>query len=204
MDVPTSVSPKEKESVEIVLASASPRRRELLALLKLAFKTAPADIDETPKAHETPENLVRRLSLAKARAVAERFPQALVVAADTVVVLDGELLNKPRDAAENARFLARLSDREHHVHTGHALRFGGLERAEVITTLVRFRQLNAREQAWYVATGEGLDKAGGYGIQGYGAAIVSAVEGCYFNVVGLSVAHLVEAARELGVELVQS
>lgn len=188
--------------MDIVLASASPRRRELLGLLGLAFKTVPADVDESPQAHETPEELVRRLSLAKARAVARRFPRALVVAADTVVVLDGELLNKPRDAEENARFIARLSNREHHVHTGHALLFGGLEHAGVVTTAVHVRQLSAPEQAWYVATGEGLDKAGGYGIQGYGAAIVSGVEGCYFNVVGLSVAHLVGAARALGVELV--
>lgn len=187
--------------MDIVLASASPRRLELLGRLGLLFRVVPADIDETPLENEAPEGLVERLSLAKARTVAGRYPEALVIAADTVVV-DGGVLNKPRDAAENRRFIARLSGRVHHVHTGHALLYGGRESAAVVTTAVRFRPLTAREQDWYVRTGEGLDKAGGYGVQGYGAALVSRLEGCYFNVVGLSLSHLLEAARGLGVELV--
>lgn len=193
---------RQEWTVDIVLASASPRRLELLGRLGIPFRAVPADIDETPRENEAPEALVERLSLTKARTVAERYPEALIIAADTVVVVDGDLLNKPRDVAENRRFIARLSGRVHHVHTGHALLCGGRESVAVVTTAVRFRALTAREQDWYVGTGEGLDKAGGYGAQGYGAALISRLEGCYFNVVGLSLSHLLEAARELGVELV--
>jgi septum formation protein len=187
---------------ELVLASGSPRRRELLAALGLRFKVAPADIDEAPELEEAPQALVERLSLLKAAAARAEHPQALVIAADTVVVLAGEILNKPRDEGENCDFLEKLSGRVHLVHTGHASLFGGRAKVSVVTTAVRFRRLGAREIDWYVATGEGLDKAGGYGIQGRGAALVSRVEGCYFNVVGLSVAQIIEDARALGVELV--
>jgi septum formation protein len=190
------------QDADLVLASGSPRRRELLAALGLRFKVVPADIDEAPELKEAPEALVERLSLLKAEAVKVNHSQALVVAADTVVVLEGEILNKPRDERENHDFLARLSGRVHLVHTGHASLFRGRVKVSVVTTAVRFRRLSARELDWYVATGEGFDKAGGYGIQGRGAALVSRVEGCYFNVVGLSVAQVIEDARALGAELV--
>ena len=188
--------------VDILLASASPRRSELLSGIGLVFQTVPADIDETPLPDEHPRALVARLSLSKAEAAARRRPDALVVAADTVVVVDGQIMNKPADEAENRGFLTRLSGRRHTVLTGHTLCLGG-RRATVVTgTEVWFRELEEGEVSRYAASREGLDKAGGYAIQGRGAALVSRIEGCYANVVGLSVPTVVEAARRLGVSLV--
>jgi septum formation protein len=185
----------------IVLASGSPRRRELLSALGLTFEVLPADLDETPEPGEAPAALVSRLSRAKAAHVAAQRPEALVIAADTVVVLDGEILGKPRDMEENRDFIARLAGREHQVHTGHALELAGRSAAAVRMTRVRFRPLTTGEIRDYAATGEGLDKAGGYAIQGVGAALVPHIEGCYFSVVGLSVATVVELAADLGVRL---
>ena len=186
----------------LVLASGSPRRRELLRGLDLEFEVRVADIDETPLSGESPEQLVSRLSAAKVERVAEGRPESLVIAADTVVVQGGEILGKPADEAENRVFLQRLEGRVHEVFTGHSLRLGGRSAEGVTSTRVWFRPLGGEEIARYAATGEGLDKAGGYAIQGLGAALVPHIEGCYFNVVGLSLATVVELARELGVELV--
>ena len=204
------------ESPPLVLASASPRRRELLAGLGLSFEIDVPDVDETPWPDEAPEAMVLRLARAKALAVAVRrqqlgpdavapvSPEAppLVIAADTTVVLDGESLGKPRDVREAAAFLARLAGRDHWVHTGHALRLGEREASVLRSTRVRFRALDAAEIADYAATGEGLDKAGGYAIQGLGATLIDAIDGCYGAVVGLSLPAVLLAARELGVRLV--
>lgn len=168
----------------------------------LEFDVRPADIDETPLAGEAPEQLVSRLGAAKAEAVAAASEAALVIAADTVVVLDHEILGKPSGEAENREYLARLSGRVHEVLTGHALRFRGSRAERVVSTRVRFRRLSDAEMDRYAATGEGLDKAGGYAIQGRGSALVPHIDGCYFNVVGMSVATVVELASQLGVELV--
>ncbi len=186
----------------LVLASSSPRRRELLGHLGLTFEAVPADIDETPAATEMPPALAWRLSVAKAQAVAMSHPQALVIAADTVVALAGASLGKPADEAENRAFIERLSGRTHTVLTGHALELGGKRVERVLRTSVTFRALSAREVLWYVASGEGLDKAGGYAIQGRGAALVREVRGDYSNVVGLSLAYVLEAAQSLGAPLV--
>jgi len=188
--------------VRLVLASGSPRRRALLEALGVAFEVHPADVDETPHAHEAPEPMARRLAGAKAAAVATRRAGALVLAADTVVVLDGEALGKPRDVDENRRFLERLAGRWHQVITAHHLVHGPHERAVAITTEVRLRDLGAREVARWSASGAGLDKAGGYAIQDLGAALVADVRGCYTNVVGLSLPAVVREAARLGVELV--
>ena len=186
----------------LILASASPRRRDLLQNLGLTFDVIPADIDETPLQNETPENLVNRLSTQKAAAIAAQHPDALVIAADTVVTLDSDVLGKPVDKEESKRFTQHLSGRTHRVYTGHAVQRGEEVAACVISTEVTFRDLSSREISWYVATGEGMDKAGGYAIQGYGATLVSEICGCYFNVVGLSVANLLELTQTLGVELI--
>lgn len=189
-------------SPPIVLASGSPRRRELLAGLGLTFEVCPADVDETPRSGEAPAELVARLSSDKASAIASARSEALVIAADTVVVLADDVLGKPRDAAENRAFLSRLAGRSHQVLTGHTLMLAGRTLQRLCRTKVVFRPLDDGEIASYVASGEGLDKAGGYGIQGLGAALVPRIDGCYFNVVGLSVATMVTCARELGVVLV--
>ena len=143
-----------------------------------------------------------RLSAAKAEAVANEGLEALVIAADTVVVRDGEILGKPVDDAENREFLDRLEGKTHEVYTGHALRLAGRAADEVVSTRVTFRSLPPGQIERYVASGEGLDKAGGYAIQGRGAMLVPHIDGCYFNVVGLSLATVVTLAGELGVELV--
>jgi septum formation protein len=166
------------------------------------FEVRPADVDETPGAHEAPETMARRLAAAKAAAVAAELGGALVLAADTVVVLDGESLGKPHDVEENQRFLERLAGRWHQVITAHHLIRGSHERAVAVTTEVRLRALGAHEIASWAASGAGLDKAGGYAIQDLGAALVADVRGCYTNVVGLSLPAVVREAARLGVELV--
>lgn len=188
--------------IEVVLASASPRRAALLRAIGVEPSVEPADVDETPAQGEDAAELVARLSRAKAQAAAEAHPGSLVIAADTTVVLGAEVLNKPVDEADNAAFLARLAGREHLVLTGHCLRYGGAEEASVVKTRVAFRHLDAGEIERYVASGEGLDKAGGYAIQGRGSALVAGIVGCYSNVVGLSVPAVVQAAARLGVRLV--
>jgi septum formation protein len=187
----------------LVLASASPRRRELLAGLGLSFEIDVPDVDESIHADEAPDAMVLRLARAKAAAVGVRRDAAtLVIAADTTVVVDGETLAKPHDVAEAAAFVSRLAGRAHLVHTGHALRLGAREVTALRTTVVRFRPLDHAEIEAYAATGEGLDKAGGYGIQGLGATLIDGIEGCYGAVVGLSLPAVVLAARALGVRLV--
>ena len=196
--MPTPLAPS------LVLASGSPRRRELLAGLGLSFEVEVPDVDESQRPGEPPDVMVLRLSSLKARAVAaRRAPELpLVIAADTTVVLDGEAIAKPRDLAEAAAFVARLAGRAHVVHTGHAVRLGGREVKALRSTVVRFRALEPQEIEAYAATGEGLDKAGGYAIQGLGATLIDGIDGCYGAVVGLSLPAVVLAARELGVRLV--
>jgi septum formation protein len=186
----------------LVLASASPRRAQLLELLGLAFTVLPADVDEAPLEGEAPDSLAGRLALSKALAVAARRPGALVVAADTVVAVDGQLLGKPEDEEQNRAFTRLLAGRQHDVFTGHALILGAGQVSCVIRSGVTFRPLSEAEIAWYAATGEGRDKAGGYALQGRGGVLIEAVHGCWSNVVGLSLPNLVLAARELGVRLV--
>jgi septum formation protein len=185
----------------LVLASGSPRRRELLAALGLDFEVRPADADETPGAGEAPRALVERLAETKARRRA--LAGELVLAADTIVVIDGAILNKPVDAAEARAMLARISGREHVVWTGVAL--FDPERARLALrserSRVRMAALTAEETAWYVDTGEPLDKAGAYAIQGIGALFVEAVEGNYGNVVGLPLPVVRALFCDLGYEL---
>ncbi len=197
----------------LILASGSPRRRELLGRFGIAFETRPADVDERAQPGESPEHLVRRLAVAKAEAAIAAAPEPDVVAlaADTVVVLDGETLGKPTDADDATAMLGRLSGRTHVVLTGMAVARrtappddgsgGEVELApavqvavEVDATEVTFVELTDADIAWYVATGEPLDKAGAYGIQGRGGVFVSSIRGNHDNVVGLS---LVTARRLL-------
>jgi septum formation protein len=168
-----------------VLASASPRRRELLAGLGLAFTVRAAGADESPLPGETAAACVRRLAAVKARARVEAGE--LVLGADTVVVLDAEMLGKPRDAADARRMLASIAGREHTVLSGVALHeaASGREESAVEATRVRMARLTQADIDWYVATGEPMDKAGSYAVQGLGAMFVEAVYGNYTNVVGL-------------------
>jgi septum formation protein len=187
-------------ALPIVLASGSPRRRELLARLGLRFEVDPPRGEEDPPSQgEDPDSYARRISAAKAAEVATRHPDALVLAADTIVVLDGDVLGKPGSAAEARAMLARLSGREHTVHTGvTVLAPGGPRASGTEVTRVGFRVLGPEEIDAYVATGEPLDKAGAYGIQEYGATLVEGVRGCYFNVMGLPVVRLLALLDEVG------
>ncbi len=180
----------------LVLASASPRRAELLRGAGLAFTVAPADCDETPHADEDPVALARRLARAKATAIAD----ALVLAADTVVWIDARtVLGKARDRDEAAAFLNALAGREHAVTTGWALAGAGVDEVHHETTTVEFRPLAAAEIDAYLATGEWTDKAGAYGIQGAAAGFVLRIAGSYTNVVGLPLAQVLARLAALGV-----
>lgn len=191
------------ERAVVVLASASPRRLELLARLGVEPVVVPPDIDERSLTGEAAEAYVERLAIAKAAAVADGpgVGDALVIAADTTVEIDGEILAKPTDGADAARMLRQLSGRVHRVHTGVALRRGSDLRHAVVTTMVRMAPVTDAEIAWYVATGEPLDKAGAYALQGAGGVYVAAVEGSVSNVVGLPLHQVVGLARSLGVDL---
>lgn len=189
----------------LVLASRSPRRRELLARLGLAFTVAASDADETWPDGLAVSPAAEAVALRKARAVAgtPAAAGALVLAADTVVVLDGEVLGKPADAAAAAATLARLSGRTHRVVTGLALAFGGQETTAHEETAVTFADLSPAEIAAYVATGSPLDKAGSYGIQDeVGALLVARIDGDYSNVVGLPLRRLYDTLRSFVPDLV--
>ena len=189
---------------DIVLASASPRRAALLRQIGLAFHVQPSALDEDgelPAEGETPETYAARLALAKATEVADRLRRGLVIGADTVVVSDDRVLGKPRDRTEAYTFLLSLAGRTHRVITGMAVVEAETGRAEVGTsvTRVRMRAFDAEEAAGYVASGEPLDKAGAYGIQGRGALLVEEIEGDYFTVVGLPLVLLAALLRRFGI-----
>lgn len=192
--------PTLEDPTSLVLASASPRRRDLLSQLGLRFTVAAADLDETPLAGEAADAYVLRLARAKARAVAGRFPGAWVLAADTTVALGSELLGKPADAAEARQMLSRLSGRAHSVYTGVALA-GRAEADTVVRSGVTFRTLTAGEIDWYVGTGEPLDKAGAYAVQGRGGFLVASVDGSPTNVIGLPLGETLELLARAGVPL---
>ena len=184
---------------EVILASQSPRRRELLSLVGIAHAVQPADIDETPWPGEDPRAHCERLAREKVAAIATREPDALVIGSDTIVILDGDLLGKPRDEEEARETLGRLSGRSHVVMTAVAATWRGKVRSAVEEVGVTFHRLSAEQIADYVATREPMDKAGAYGIQGYGATIVARVDGDYFAVMGLPLQRLVRLLAEMGV-----
>jgi septum formation protein len=183
----------------LVLASASPRRRQLLEQIGLRADVDPAHIDETMLPGEDPVAHVRRLALEKARTVARRRPDAVVIAGDTMVILDDGVLSKPADPAEAVAMLVRLQGRSHRVETGvAAVGPGGAEAVDVAGADVRFRTFDRSFAEAYVATGEPLDKAGAYGIQGHGALLVEEIRGDYFAVVGLSLVAVVGVLERVG------
>jgi len=178
---------EEPKTKFIYLASASPRRCELLGQLGMNFEQVPADIDETPRQGEAPRDYVVRMALEKAHAASRRLDgeHVPVLGADTSVVIDGDILGKPEDQQHAAEMLRRLSDNVHKVMSGVAVVGGGREASEVSVTEVKFRQLSDAEIAGYWATGEPQDKAGGYAIQGVAAAFIEQIRGSYSGVMGL-------------------
>lgn len=182
-------------STRLILASASPRRSALLSQIGLTFEIFPSEIDEpTPEKDFTPEEVTQKLASLKARVVAERYSEGLVIGADTLVLFKKQLLGKPKNKADAKLMLSRLSGKSHKVITGMALIDvkKKTEKTWSEVTKVYFRNLCNSEIDNYIQTGEASDKAGSYGIQGRGAAFVKRIDGCYFNVVGLPLASLVE------------
>ncbi len=175
----------------LILASGSPRRRELLTQAGFLFEVFPADIDETRRPGELPMDYVRRLASEKAEAIAARHPGATVLGADTTVVLEGEVMNKPTSLADAGRMLRALSGKTHRVYTGLAVVTPTAKQSHVETTNVFFRTITEDELAHYLASGDATDKAGAYGIQGYAARWIPRIEGDYFNVVGLPLSTVV-------------
>jgi septum formation protein len=182
----------------IILASGSPRRRELLDTLGVAFDIVPADIDESVLEGEEPVEYVLRLGEQKAAAVSVLHPERLVIAADTTVDVDGEILGKPIDADDARRMLRLLSGRQHRVHTGLAVCRGEQRLTAVETTVVTFAALDDAIVDWYVGTGEPFDKAGGYGMQGKASVLVERIDGSVTNVIGLPLALLQRLTTALG------
>ncbi len=174
--------------MDLVLASSSPRRAELLKAAGFHFSIAPIDIDETALPSEAPQDHVRRLARGKTLAAAAGAPGSTILGADTVVVVDDTILGKPNDAGDARRMLRLLAGRRHHVYTGVALWRLGAVRDAVEVSAVDFSPMSPHEIDWYVASGEPLGKAGAYAIQGLGSRFVTRLEGSYTNVVGLPVA----------------
>jgi len=185
--------------VRLILASASPRRAELLRAAGFAFEVVVADVDESARPGEKPSMYVRRLAAEKSAAALSivKDPHAVVLGADTTVVVDDDILGKPASDADAAVMLRRLSGRGHQVLTGISLRRGAQEIGRVESTTVHFAPLTAEDVAWYVASGEGRDKAGAYAIQGLASRFIPEIDGSYANVVGLPVAAVAELLRQV-------
>jgi len=189
-------------TTRFILASQSPRRRELLASIGLEFDVVPSNIPEVRGEDESPEEYVARLSREKAAAIAREHPTRWIIAADTTVLLGDQMLEKPLDDEDAKRMLATIAGRTHIVYTGVTLQ--NVERqhheTRVATSEVRMLPLDARDVAWYVATGEPLDKAGAYAVQGIGAMFIDSIHGSYTNVVGLPLATLFQMLRKAGLD----
>ncbi len=192
-----------RPAVSIVLASGSPRRRELLASLGLTFDVVPSPVDE--KAIDvtglSPREKALKLAYLKGKAVAQDYPDALVISADTLVALDSEIFEKPEDEADAFRMLNRLQGNRHSVFSAIAVFYQGQEKVDALETAVTMRPLSDTSIWDYIRTGEPMDKAGAYAIQGYGSLLVQEIEGCYFNVVGLSLVLLDQLTQSLGIKL---
>lgn len=184
---------------DIILASASPRRRELLTLTGVDFSVKVADVNEVIPENAKPDEVVMSLAMQKAQAVANANPDSIVIGSDTVVAFDGEILGKPKSEENAAQMLAMLSGRSHTVYTGVAIIHGEKTKSFCEATEVVFHNLTEEEICNYIATGECMDKAGAYGIQGKGCVLVEKINGDYFNVVGLPVSKLYRELRDFNV-----
>jgi septum formation protein len=184
---------------QLILASASPRRAELLTSAGFGFTVAPAEVDETPHAEEAASDYVIRVARDKARHIAARSTGAVVLAADTAVVTESRIMGKPRNDEDAANMLATLSGSVHQVLTGVVVRTDARELVELVATRVHFLPLSSAEIRWYVATGEPRGKAGGYAIQGHAARFIDWIDGSWSNVVGLPLSTVNRMLKEVGV-----
>jgi septum formation protein len=187
--------------MQIILASGSPRRKDLFSQLGLDFTVTIPHVDEKTRQGEHPEDFCHRVSMDKAACASQEYPDALIIAADTIVVIDGKILGKPRDDKEARAYLMLLEDRTHEVYTGYTIMYKGENKTKVIRTRVHFRAMSAEEIQWYIATGEPLDKAGAYAVQGIGSIFVDRLEGSYTNVIGLPLSDLYYDLKGFGIVL---
>jgi septum formation protein len=187
--------------MKLILASGSPRRRELLGGIGIGFDVVVSDVEEKQNPGEPVDAYVRRLARDKGAAVASTHPDAWVLSADTVVFIDGEVLEKPVSRADAASMLARIAGREHVVYTGVALQHAhaGYLDEDVVASKVRMIELTPEEISWYVDTGEPMDKAGSYAVQGIGAMFIESIDGSYSNVVGLPLSVVYAMLKRAGV-----
>lgn len=188
---------------KIILASGSPRRKELLEKIGLQFEVAVGNIEEDLNNSLPPRKLAEKLSLEKAMAAAKKYPDAVIIAADTIGVFEGNIIGKPHTASAARKMLSMLSGKMHLVITGYTVLDTGTQKSitNSVTTKVYFRSLTGAEIEAYVKTGEPLDKAGAYAIQGLGALIVEKIEGDYYNVIGLPLNSLMESLKEFGITI---
>lgn len=191
------------DSTTLLLASNSPRRRELLLRLGVAFQVSPQDIDESVLDAEKPYAYVQRVALAKAQSALVENPDRLILAADTSVIVDDQILGKPKDSSDAAFMLGLLSNRKHSVLTAITLANSSQQRSTVVQTMVSFRSISAAEMQSYWETGEPVGKAGAYAIQGFGSAFVKSIEGSFSNVVGLPLFETAQFLQEFGVAIWQ-
>jgi septum formation protein len=185
---------------QFILASASPRRQELLRSVGLKFKIIPAHVDENYSAGESPRQHVQRLSIDKAMVIAKKYPEAWVLGADTIVVIDGMILGKPKNKHQARKMLQKLSGREHKVFTGFTIAHvaAKIYKTKVIQSAVQFKTISPKEMDWYVSCDEPYDKAGGYAVQGKGACFIQSIRGSYTNVIGLPLCEVLEALKIFG------
>jgi len=185
-------------SYPFILASASPRRQELLRSVGLKFKTVPAHVNENYLAGESPRQHVKRLSSDKAMVIAGKYPESWVLGADTIVVIDGLILGKPKNKTQAREMLQNLSGREHKVFTGFTIAHvaAAIYQTKVIQSAVRFKTISPKEMDWYVSCDEPYDKAGGYAVQGRGAYFIKSIRGSYTNVIGLPLCEVLEELKK--------
>lgn len=189
--------------MHILLSSGSPRRKELLTLLGVPFEIRVPDIPEIQHTGESPEAFCARISEEKAHQISRHHPGSVVIGADTVVVIHGKILGKPRDKDQAREFLHMLQDNIHDVLTGYTVMYQGKTTTRVIRTSVHFKAMTDEEIAWYIDTGEPMDKAGAYAIQGVGSFFIDQIHGSYTNVIGLPVSDLYEDLKGLGLNAVR-
>jgi septum formation protein len=187
--------------MQIILASASPRRKELFSQLGLDFEITIPHVDEKTLEREVPEDYCARISTDKAMRVAHDYPDALIIAADTIVVVDGKILGKPQDEKTAFEYLMLLKDKTHDVYTGYTIMHKRKYKTRVIRTRVHFRNMTTKEISWYISTGEPMDKAGAYALQGIGSIFIDGIEGSYTNVIGLPLSDLYYDLKSFGMTL---
>lgn len=187
--------------MQVLLSSGSPRRKELLSLLGIDFQVKIPNIPEIQQLGEKPEDFCSRISKQKALEVVRGCPGALVIGADTVVVVEGKILGKPQDTNQARDYLMLLQDKVHEVFTGYTIVFGKHQKTKVVRTRVHFRQMTTEEISWYISTGEPIDKAGAYAIQGIGALFIDRIQGSFTNVIGLPLSDLYFDLKRFGIRL---